>query len=369
MRRWMLGRGVAVLAAGLALWPLHGVAEQGFGDLSAPGVERAAPRVKPPPRVRVEPRPQAKPQPKVPARPRTRSQPDAVTAPQRVPAAAATASVPGPDMVSIRAGCFEMGSPPGEKGRDDDERLHRVCVEGFQLGKYEVTVGEFRRFVTATGYRTDAERDTGGNDGCFAYDENDKKTPWTYHEWADWRTPNRRQGNRDDHPVSCVSWNDAVAYIEWLNRAAGGGWRLPTEAEWEYAARAGTQSARYWGDGDSGACRYASVADKGHGWEPNFDCDDGFKWVAPVGRFQSNTWGLKDMLGNVWEWTCSGYDAAYGGAEKRCLSKKEATPLRALRGGSWGYTPRFLRAAIRSRNQPVNRDDGSGFRLARTLTP
>lgn len=368
MRRSMHGRGVAVLAAGLALWPLCGVAEQGFGDLSAPGVERAAPRVKAPPRVRVEPRPQAKPQPKPQARPRTRSQPDAVTAPQRVPAAAATATMPGPDMVSIPAGCFEMGSPAGEDDREDDERLHRVCVEGFQLGKHEVTVGEFRRFVTATGYRTDAERDTGGKDGCFAYDENDKKNPWAFRGWADWRTPNRQQGNRDDHPVSCVSWNDAVAYIDWLNRAAGGGWRLPTEAEWEYAARAGTRTVRFWGDADGDACRYANVGDA-RVLRDGFACDDGFKWVAPVGRFQPNAWGLKDMLGNVWEWTCSGYDAAYGGAETRCLSKNDVTRPREARGGSWVSDPSYARAANRFRDLPEIRSYWSGFRLARTLIP
>ena len=166
-----------------------------------------------------------------------------------------------------------------------------------------------------------------------------------------------------------MSWNDAVAYIDWLNRTVGGGWRLPTEAEWEYAARAGTQSARYWGDGESGACRSDNVANKVHGWKHGFDCDDGFEWVAPVGRFQPNAWGLKDLLGNVYEWTCSGYDAAYGGAEKRCLSKNDATPLRALRGGSWVDNPGGVRAANRERGRPEFRGLWFGFRLARTLIP
>jgi formylglycine-generating enzyme required for sulfatase activity len=293
------------------------------------------------------------------------------TSPVAVPASPPPSPprVPTPELVRITGGCFQMGSPAGEKDRDADEGQHQVCVEGFSLAKRELTVGEFRRFVAAMGYRTDAERDAGGHDGCWAYDRDDQKNPWAYRSWADWRTPNRYQVNRDDHPVACVSWNDAQAYLDWLNREAGGGWRLPTEAEWEYAARAGTATARYWGEAEKDACAYANIADQAHGWTPNFQCDDGFKFVAPVGRFKPNAWGLHDMLGNLQEWTCSGYAENYGSEEKTCLSKKDAKSPRVLRGGSWGLNPRDARAAFRNRDRPENRNDGVGFRLARTLAP
>ena len=284
-----------------------------------------------------------------------------------------------PEMVRIQGGCFEMGSPVGESGREGDERQHRVCVEGFELGAKEVTVGEFQRFVEATGYRTDAERDAGGKNGCFAYGRCDRKpcrgwadwasTKWAYLGSADWSCPNRNQPNVPGHPVACVSWNDAAAYIDWLNGELGPGWRLPTEAEWEYAARAGTTGSRYWGDDESAACRNANVADKAHGWSPGFPCDDGQKWSAPVGSYGPNPWGLYDMLGNVWEWTCSNYMARYGGEEKVCARADDSGSARSLRGGSWDSNPGLVRAPDRHRNLPENRLSYVGFRLARTITP
>ena len=274
-----------------------------------------------------------------------------------------------PEMVDIPGGTFQMGSPESEKDRDpDDEGQHLVKVEGFKLGKTEVTVGAFRRFVEATGYKTDAERNAGGKKGCWAYDQSDKDKQWEYRDWASWRKPNLHQGNKDQHPVSCVSWNDAQAYIEWLNKNTAGGYRLPTEAEWEYAARGGTKTARYWGNDPNQACRYANVADqsaKQFDSSQVFQCSDGYAYAASVGSFKPNKFGLYDMLGNVWEWTCSEYDKDYGGKEKDCQTSGDA--YRVYRGGSWDGVPRRVRAAFRSHDSPGDRLYDLGFRLARTL--
>jgi formylglycine-generating enzyme required for sulfatase activity len=270
-----------------------------------------------------------------------------------------------PAMVTIPAGCFQMGSPSYEQGRDDDERQHRVCVERFELGKTEVTVGEFRRFVEATGYRTDAENNK-QESGCYAYSSREKK--WAWRSGYNWRQVGFNQNDR--HPVVCVSWNDVNAYIAWLNRETGQSYRLPTEAEWEYAARGGTDSMYFWGNAvDSRACDYANIADKAHDWSNNFPCDDGTEFTQSVAQYRPNPFGLYDISGNVWEWTCSEYDKSYGGGEQQCLSKNNATnsSLVALRGGSFFGKPRRVRSANRNRHKPWERDDDRGFRLARTF--
>lgn len=275
------------------------------------------------------------------------------------------ASIDVGEMVRIKPGCFEMGSPDSEEERDTDERQHQVCIkQAFLLGRNEVTVAQFSRFVEATGYRTDAEKNTGGEEGCWAYDADDKANPWAYRGWASWRKPNKYQANRDDHPVACVSWNDASAYISWLNEQPGMAYRLPTEAEWEYAARAGRTISRFWSDGvDDQACRYANVADEGHNWSNSFPCNDGYEWSSPVGKYQANNWGLNDMLGNILEWTCSGYDEEYGGSENVCTGQNDSG-RRVLRGGSWGSRPWKVRSANRDGDFPGGRVDDLGFRLA-----
>ncbi len=282
------------------------------------------------------------------------------------PAAAVIGLSLQPEMAPLPGGCFQMGSPASEKGRSEDERYHRVCVEAFEIGKYEVTVGEFNRFVSATGYRTEAERNI-GEKGCYAWSATEGR--WGWREGVDWRQPGYEPS--DAHPVVCVSWNDAVAYAVWLSQQTGRSYRLPTEAEWEYAARAGTTSARYWGDDPDRACRYANVADRtegpgGHAWPVKHQCADQHWYAAPVGAFQANAWNLADLLGNAWEWTCSAYDGKYGGAETQC-AEKGATDSMAVRGGSWFYRPAWARTAHRDRNAPSRRHLDGGFRLARSL--
>jgi formylglycine-generating enzyme required for sulfatase activity len=228
-----------------------------------------------------------------------------------------------PEMVRVEGGCFQMGSPGTEKGRDDDERQHRVCMEDFGIGKYEVTNGQYRRFR--------AGHDSGEYKG--------------------------RSLNGNDQPVVRVSWEEATAYAEWLSRKMGQRYRLPTEAEWEYAARAGTQTAYWWGD---------EIGDNRANWS---GC--GSQWdsreTAPVGSFEANPWELHDTAGNVSKWTCSTYKEDYDGTEERCLGKNNASARRVLRGGSWLNVPRRVRSATRIGGSPDYRYVNLGFRLAQGL--
>jgi len=269
-----------------------------------------------------------------------------------------------PEMVVIPAGSFRMGSPAGEQGRSGDEGpIHRVGIaEPFALGMREVTVGEFRSFVQATGYRTEAER----SGGCFWYSE----TGWQKNAERDWRSPGFAQ--EDDDPVACVSWNDAKAYVDWLSKQTGHDYRLPSEAEWELAARAGTTTARFWGDNPDSACRYANVADRTAktrypDWSIH-DCEDGYVHTAPTGSFKANNFGLKDMLGNLWEWTADCWNGSYEGAPSDGSAWTGGDcGRRVLRGGSWNEKPEDVRSASRGRGNAEYRGSNVGFRPARTL--
>ncbi len=261
----------------------------------------------------------------------------------------------GPELLVIPAGRFTMGVPPEESERehvpgnyDDNARpLHEVTItRPFCLGRYPVTRNQFAAFVKASGYR-----DAG----------------------SDWRTPGFKQSGT--HPVVNVSHADAEAYAAWLSKRTGKSYRLPSEAEWEYAARAGTTTARYWGDDRASACRYANVADEAlrrkqkdqPDPERYFECDDGFANTSPVGSFLPNGFGLYDMLGNVWEWTADWWNETYEGAplDGTAWTSGDAG-RRVVRGGSWGGGPGLLRAGVRRRNFPVYRVDALGFRVART---
>ena len=273
----------------------------------------------------------------------------------------------GPAMVVIPAGKFQMGAPEGEAGRDTDERQHVVIIKRpFAIGQHQVTRGEFRRFVEVSGYKTDAERNEGGYEGCSIIYREGSEWNDGYRAGYSWWNPNFKQS--DAHPVVCVSWNDAMAYARWLSRQTGRTYRLPTEAEWEYAARAGTTTGRYWGDDPNQACRYANVADQtARKIFPNLTvhaCDDGHANTAPVGSFQPNAWMLHDMLGNVWEWTCSAYNENYGGAEQECVREDTPDP-RVVRGGAWDESPAWVRSALRYGDSPTLRYSNEGFRLAR----
>lgn len=294
---------------------------------------------------------------------------------------------PGVDMVRIEGGRFDMGSPRFEKGRRKNEVMHAVTVQPFLIARHETTVGEFRRFIEATGYKTDAVRKV--NDyGCYGVGDEDA---------ISWQQPGFKQ--TDDHPVVCVSWNDAMAYTEWLRQQSGKPFRLPTEAEWEFAARGGVRASRFWGEDPKQACEYANVDGESYG------CKDGYAFTAPVGKYRPNPYGLKDMLGNVAEWTCSWHgdynnnpgklirqsartqgrplpDGVSLGLESSCdsmlpegLSGSLAligikTPkFRSVRGGSWdnNYPPSFDRSAARLGLEPVLQLNFVGFRLAQDI--
>ena len=263
-----------------------------------------------------------------------------------------------PEMVVVPAGSFLMGSPSHERGREDNEGLvHQVTIEvPFAVGVYEVTVAEFGRFVDATGHST-------GN-ACYV---------WTGEKWEQrngfgWRNPGFRQGG--SHPAVCVSWEDAQAYVAWLSRVAGERYRLPSEAEWEYAARAGTRTARWWGEEEPRQCTHANGADASAGWGWGVGCSDGHSRTAPVGSFRMNAWGLHDVLGNVWEWTQDCWNSNYQGAPSNGRAWERGNcSNRVLRGGARVLRPWLLRSALRSRGTTGLRGSDGGFRVARTLTP
>lgn len=265
-----------------------------------------------------------------------------------------------PEMVIIPTGNFDMGSPATEAGRGDDEGpVHRVKVASFALGKTEITRGQFAQFVKETKYF--------GGEKCWTLDVGDYKE-----RDGDWRKPGYPQNNT--HPVTCINWSDAQAYAKWLSRKTGKRYRLPTEAEWEYAARGDTSTIRYWGDNPDDACRYANGADKtaqakiegATSWSVH-NCLDGFVYTSPVGVFKANSFGLKDMLGNVWEWTDDNHHDNYEGAPTDGSAWHEEGAPRVLRGGSWNNSPSNLRAAIRYKSEAALRFSSFGFRLARKL--
>ena len=284
--------------------------------------------------------------------------------------AAARAKAAGPEpritnsigmtFVYIKPGTFMMGSPSGEVGRDNDETQHQVTLtRGFHMGETEVTVGQWRVFARDSGYKTEAE--TGG--GAYTFIEG----KWEKKEGAYWDNPGFAQS--ENHPVTCVSWNDVQAFIRWINRKENADYRLPTEAEWEYAARAGTQTARFWGEDADRACGYANVSDltewSGRKWNNPHNCRDGHWFTAPVGSFRPNPWGLHDMIGNVWEW-CQDWKGDYPSGSVTDPTGPYSGSVRVNRGGSWGYGARLCRSAYRDFNTPEYRSNLLGFRLSRT---
>lgn len=268
-----------------------------------------------------------------------------------------------PEMVSLSGDCFMMGATSVSQPSEPDEAPRRICFDSFSLGSREVTYRHFAQFVDATEYQTDAERGTGEVLGCFSFDDH-ADNPWSYHPWSSWRQPIKHLTIEPEHPVACVSQHDAKNYSIWLSKLIGEPLRLPTEAEWEFAARAGTDASTFWGENDaSAACRFANVADTGNDWDDGFGCDDNYEWIAPVGHFKPNPWGFYDMLGNVAEWTCSEYTNTYGNGENKCAEKRSNNPV-ALRGGAWNTGPATLRTSFRNRNFPESRYSFVGFRLA-----
>jgi formylglycine-generating enzyme required for sulfatase activity len=234
---------------------------------------------------------------------------------------------PEPEMIKIDPGDFWMGS---DKGDSNEKPRHKVIIhKAFQIGKYEVTFDEYDAFVRAS-----------------------KR-----------RHPSDRQWGRGQRPVIYVSWEDAFAYVKWLSLMTGKRYRLPSEAEWEYAARGGTETAYWWGE---------EINQDGKVWANcRRGCGSGdSKQTTPIGSFKPNPFGLYDTAGNVWEWVQDCYHGDYEGAPKDGSVWKHSTDecdLRVVRGGSWGYFPKDLRSAARLGNPRVFGTSFIGFRLAQDL--
>ncbi|MBL0091331.1 MAG: formylglycine-generating enzyme family protein [Piscinibacter sp.] len=276
-----------------------------------------------------------------------------------------------PEMVSIPGGEFVMGSPAGERDRDDDELPQRqVRVKPFALGKTEVTVAQWRQFTLASGYLTEAERNL-YEPGCFTWEP--QRPEWAWRAGRSWRDPG--WGQKDDEPVVCISWSDAQAYVRWLDQRSGvKGWRLPTEAEWEYAARAGSTTRWPWGDDADLLCEHSNGTDRTKGpnsrtWNDARVCRDGHWYTAPVGRYRPNAWGLHDMLGNVWEWVQDCYLPYTGAPNDGSAHETKGCKGRVVRGGAWDDHIDVLRSAERFWLGAGNRNNNIGLRVARTLPP
>jgi formylglycine-generating enzyme required for sulfatase activity len=291
---------------------------------------------------------------------------------------------PGMKMVLIPAGEFRMGS--GESadataaffnkiyGKDvlkagslqDEHSQHRVRItKPFYLGAYHVTRGQFRQFVKDTGYKTDAEK--GKKPGAVGWDVDKKE--FHFNERYSWRNTGFEQ--TDEHPAVNVSWNDAVAFCRWLSNKEGTTYRLPTEAEWEYACRAGTTTRYYSGDDPETLAKVGNVADAT--FKAKFPDkytikgSDGYVFTAPVGSFKPNAFGLYDMHGNAWHWCVDWYSAEYYAASPADdPTGPESGHCRVLRGGSWNDEPSDARSARRYGDAPDAWNIDAGFRVART---
>jgi formylglycine-generating enzyme required for sulfatase activity len=288
------------------------------------------------------------------------------------------------EFVKVPAGRFRMGDVAGKAAAFPSQTssalselpVHTVGIKAFKVGKTEVTRGQFATFVQETNYLTDAERNAGGNQGCKILDASDNRP--IYRPGRNWRDPLYAQ--KDDHPAVCLSWNDAQAFIEWLNKKTNGHFRLLSEAEWEYAARAGSEDEFPWGPDVNQSCSYANVADltpwpNGIDWKQQdvilkrasrmIDCNDGYFKPSPVATYKPNKFGLFDMIGNVWEWVQDCSNATYEGApsDGSAWTTGDCSE-RLFLGGSYDNGREQLRVSVRFKSDPTLRDVALGFRLA-----
>jgi formylglycine-generating enzyme required for sulfatase activity len=265
-----------------------------------------------------------------------------------------------PEMVAIPGGSFRMGDDSAQ-ARSDERPVHAVTIRAFAAGRTEVTHAEYAAFARATG------RDAPG--GCTS--DRDRDGRWSDTADATWIDPGFPVTDR--HPVTCVTWADASAYAAWLGQRTGKHYRLLSEAEWEYADRAGTTTQFPWGDDPDAMCAFANGPDEAvvrlfPRWK-GAHCDDGQPLLAPVASYKPNAFGLYDMAGNAWEWTADCYAPSYGVQPADGTAYVvDGCPRRALKGGSWVYGLADLRSAQRNGlPRPEQRGADIGFRIARDL--
>jgi formylglycine-generating enzyme required for sulfatase activity len=281
-----------------------------------------------------------------------------------------------PEMVVVPPGRFRMGSTGGEEGRPEWP-IHEVRIAySFAVGKREVSNAEYARFIAESGHPVSR--------GCRSYDK--QSATVSVKPEATFRNPgDGAGGGAANMPVVCVSWTDAKAYTAWLSRKTGQNYRLLSEAEWEYAARAGSRADYAWGMRAQHGCRIANVLDQAAavagtmpafqtskaGDAPNLaDCNDGFAGAAPVGSLRANVFGLHDMTGNVWEWVEDCYVAPYPAnvpTDGSAYQVEGPCPRRSVRGGSWITVPFRNRPAWRGRDPEDLVTWIFGFRVARDL--
>ena len=270
-----------------------------------------------------------------------------------------------PEMVRVPAGTFVMGTPtadPAAAGaRAEAQAVIVRIAKPFGLGRVEVTRREYRAFVADSGY------DAHGP--CVTWDDALNRFNADRIRGPD--NPGRPREPKDDHPVACVSWNDAKSYVQWLAHRTGKPYRLPSEAEWEYAARAGSATRWPWGDQPADACEFANLYDRSaretlaFGWEP-VPCRDNYPDVAPVGALRANAYGLYDMIGNVAEWVEDCYTDSYVGRPRdgHAWVWAGGCARRVLRGGSWAAPAERARSAYREAAEVNMRADTIGLRVA-----
>ena len=312
-----------------------------------------------------EARPNATPATSQPAKKPSKSKPPKAVAKKPTPHGPAVL----PDFVRIPAGSFKMGSANYESERGMGEGpVHMVTLRAFAMSATEVTRREFAQFVAETHYVTDAEKTTDRKLGCYGTVGGDKFTDTPGRNWRDPGFP-----QDDNHPVVCVTWNDANNYAEWKGDQLRARVRLPTEAEQEYALRAGGRTLYPWGTNLDDACGHANIGDANvkrvHPSWTTASCNDGHAQTSAVGRYPANAFGLKDMSGNVWEWVQDCFHENYTGAptDGSTFAGGECD-YRILRGGSWATIPMNLRSATRTRHAQATRPYGdAGFRLVQEL--
>jgi formylglycine-generating enzyme required for sulfatase activity len=271
-----------------------------------------------------------------------------------------------PEMLVIPSGSFAMGFDGGETPQRYDGPVRQVTIaKPFALGKFEITNAQWKKFIDDTGYAMP--------DWCRVWSYGKKE--WARDDSADWRDPKLNRPPLDDEPAVCLTWKDSQAYVAWLAEKTGKPYRLPTEAEWEYAARAGTSTRFFWGDDANEGCAYGNIYDQTadaefhFSWEPA-KCTDGYASLAPIGRFKPNPFGLYDIVGNVWEWLEDCYIVPYPPQpiDGTAVETEAACKYRAVRGGGWMTWPERPRHTWRGRDpeetQVVNY---FGLRVVRDL--
>ena len=263
-----------------------------------------------------------------------------------------------PNMLPVPAGQFTMGCSNGWDDvaggcRENEYPAHTVTIKSFEIAQHEVTVGQFRRFIEDSGHKTIAD-----DRGCVIADPNSPSPRWIMDKASNWRSPGFEQ--EDSHPVVCLARTDALAYITWLNKKTGQQYRLPTEAEWEYAARSGSARPYYWGN----------RADHNQANFKGTNGTDIWEHTSPVGSFPANNFNLQDMLGNAWEWVSDCWHDNYISApsdgsvwSNNCNGNDFIT----RRGGAWDASTLNIRSSYRSHAGSTDRSQGYGFRIAHDM--